>query len=377
MSRMAPSDRSALLAEIQTLKSQVAILDAQRARLGRMAEMMNALASFSVQINTLDAGQIKDLAVSRIPALVRAKGAALFASDGRAGILLLERHSDPSFLKGARPFLPFEDSLLERAVSSKDVLVVSNLEAFASVLGGEFRLSPALKPIERCCILAPLRASDALVGVLVLMDKEDGGEMDVLNDVPPVQQASQLLASAIRNVDLYEQVMAQSKTDSLTGLMNRRALWELLAQEIWRARRYGNALTAMLIDLDRFKEINDTHGHKEGDAVLCGAAEVLLAQVRTADRVARHGGDEFFVLLPETDLKGAKVVGERLLERIRAWTSPAGAKPTFSIGVAALSGAMTAAELTAAADGALYQAKAAGRNTLAMAEPPQDPPAAP
>ena len=99
--------------------------------------------------------------------------------------------------------------------------------------------------------------------------------------------------------------------------------------------------------------------------MLCGVAEILQAQVRTVDAVARHGGDEFCVLLPETDFPGAKVVGSRFLEKVRSWSSPTtGAKTTLSIGLAVLAGAMTPAELVQAADEALYRAKGAGRDAL-------------
>lgn len=349
---------SALSGELAALKSQVAILDAQRARMGRMAEMMNALSDLSAQINTLDASRIKDLCVYRVPALVKARQAAFFTYD--AGELILERHTDPRLMEGAKPLKPAEDPLLQRAAASQEALIVLDP-------AGGLPLCPALAGTERACLLAPLRSSQALVGILVLMDKTDGAVFDTISDLPPLQQLSQLLGAALRNIQLYQQVIQQSRTDSLTGLLNRRALWEQLEREIGRCRRYGHTLSLLMIDLDRFKEVNDAGGHQEGDAVLAGAAGILQSQLRKVDVAARYGGDEFCVILPETPAEGARVVGKRILEALRAWATPAGSRATASIGIASLTGATSPQELVAAADKALYAAKAAGRDGLAVA----------
>jgi diguanylate cyclase (GGDEF)-like protein len=160
--------------------------------------------------------------------------------------------------------------------------------------------------------------------------------------------------------------------DALTGLLNRRAFDALLVEEVDRARRLGHPLTLVTLDLDLFKTINDTHGHAAGDAVLAEAAKVFEAEVRSIDRVARIGGEEFAVLLMETRAEEGLATARRLVDAVRARTVAfgAGGSLTFtaSAGVSALSDdGMSAAALLAAADKALYAAKHAGRDRAVLA----------
>jgi len=159
--------------------------------------------------------------------------------------------------------------------------------------------------------------------------------------------------------------------DGLTGLRNRRAFDALLAEEVNRAHRLGHPLALVVLDLDRFKSINDTHGHPVGDAVLATAARALESEVRTIDRVARIGGEEFAVVLMETDKAEALVVAERLVAAVRE--HPVGIEDgktlvvTISAGLAVLKADDTDASLLAAADKALYAAKKEGCNRVALA----------
>lgn len=160
--------------------------------------------------------------------------------------------------------------------------------------------------------------------------------------------------------------------DALTGLLNRRAFDTLLAEETDRARRLGHPLALVMLDLDHFKTINDTHGHPAGDAVLAAAARVLEAEVRTIDRAARVGGEEFAVLLMETDANEALAVASRLVDAVRGRPVDVGGGRTLAVTVSAGVAALTTngeggAAFLGAADRALYTAKRAGRDRAVLA----------
>jgi diguanylate cyclase (GGDEF)-like protein len=167
----------------------------------------------------------------------------------------------------------------------------------------------------------------------------------------------------------FRRVASQASTDSLTGLANRRMLDEELALEWRRADRVGDSLAFVLLDLDDFKAINDTHGHQAGDAVLRSVGEILGAGVRQVDLAGRYGGEEFALILPETDLPGALRLAERLRTSLEATPMelPGGTtlNATASFGVATKNELATPEDLVAAADEALYAAKGAGKNRVA------------
>jgi len=175
-------------------------------------------------------------------------------------------------------------------------------------------------------------------------------------------------AVALENADLHRVVELQAIEDGLTGLPNRRRCEEILELETARSARYGTELSIALCDLDRFKAINDRHGHAVGDLVLKESATCLRHELRDLDLVGRWGGEEFVLVLPHTGSAGAVVTIERIreaLSRRTVSTSDGALVPvTASFGVAELRPGMTAAALVQAADEALYAAKAAGRNRV-------------
>ena len=167
-------------------------------------------------------------------------------------------------------------------------------------------------------------------------------------------------AVALDNARLHEIVQRQAITDDLTGLVNRRRFIEALDAEIERARRFGSPLTVVLADLDNFKRVNDEHGHHAGDDVLRSFAGLLRSHVRDVDVGGRIGGEEFAIVLPETDSAGAASVAERIRESLAA--VPIGI--TSSFGVAELSSGQSGDDLLRTADAALYRAKEAGKNQV-------------
>src|SRR3954451_6297740 len=181
------------------------------------------------------------------------------------------------------------------------------------------------------------------------------------------------VASSIEIIALHELVSRQAVTDELTGLSNQRRFRGLIAKEDERARRFGHDLSLLILDIDDFKQVNDTHGHLKGDEVLRMVGRVLDEESRGVDEPARYGGEEFAVALPETGLAGAAELAERIRSRIESERLPVadGAAPlrvTASIGAASMPvSAGGARDLIAAADAALYEAKRAGKNRVAMA----------
>jgi two-component system chemotaxis response regulator CheY len=191
------------------------------------------------------------------------------------------------------------------------------------------------------------------------------------------------VASGMRILKLEEQLMQAHQQmeilamhDGLTGLLNRRAIQEYAESEFNMTRRKERALSVILLDIDYFKKVNDQFGHKEGDHALQQAAKVLKDGLRSYDRVGRWGGEEFILVLPDTRLKDAALVAERLRSRMAETSIPLENGESFSIHISLgvscnLGWDSSLSELIDAADQALYKAKETGRNRVCVFEPPQ------
>ncbi|MFC0528217.1 GGDEF domain-containing protein [Phytohabitans kaempferiae] len=208
------------------------------------------------------------------------------------------------------------------------------------------------------------------VGVLALYDRLGLDEFDDA-DLVTLRTFAGQAAVAVDNVRVHEEAQRLSLTDPLTGLWNYRYLKESVRREVERASRFGRMLAVLALDLDRFKEVNDTHGHAAGDAVLTEFARRVRAEVREVDLAFRQGGEEFVVLLPETDAHGGTIVAQRLGAAVRGTPIPYGdgsIAVSVSIGIAVYPDhGVTGAQVLDAADDALYAAKAAGRDTYRIA----------
>lgn len=179
------------------------------------------------------------------------------------------------------------------------------------------------------------------------------------------------LRNLLRYKKQYDEMVRLSVVDSLTHVYNRRYFQHRLMDEFERGRRYDREFCCMIVDVDNFKEINDTHGHPVGDNVLRAVAAILRRNTRAADVLSRYGGDEFGLLLPETNFPGAFVTAERvrsIVEKTNFSKSDSPVKVTLSFGISSLieGGALGMDELVTQADVALYQAKRSGRNQISF-----------
>jgi len=213
-------------------------------------------------------------------------------------------------------------------------------------------------------------------GVLFLRTGHDEREL-TMEDVEFTDVVIRAAVAAIRRAQAIETTRADNRrlealatTDPLTRVLNRRALLDRLTAEVDRARRFNSSLTLLLLDVDHFKQINDTAGHLAGDSVLRQLGALLEDAVRKVDVVARYGGEEFVVILPETASDGGIIFAERLRERIEMQSYDVGVERpvrlTVSIGVATFPSprVATTEDFFARADEALYRAKSDGRNQV-------------
>lgn len=322
--------------------------------------------------NSLDLSNAcpEELAAAGLRRLARFVGAelgSLYVGDPAGGFRLLGQRGDrevPPEIPGDSG--PTPSGLMTEASTKKTPLFLPDAASFRKGLG----LPPLTNDGEDLgegCIVLPLISHSEAWGVVNLA---------ALNDPPPgprsqrrqaLVHGTQLLATSLRLGGLLQQLEGQASSDGLTGLLNYASFYDVLAREVLRAERYGTPLSLILLDLDYFKAINDRFGHLAGDQILRELARRMLEALRATDRPARYGGDEFAVILPQTDRDGALHVANRIQENIRAvpWkylqaTIPVG----ISAGVAEFEPKMTAVDLVSAADRRLYQAKHAGRDQV-------------
>lgn len=220
----------------------------------------------------------------------------------------------------------------------------------------------------------PLFYQEDLTGIL-LVGHKNGQHAYTSEELELLNLLAHLVATTFENARLFE----SATYERLTGLLRREVILEKLDHEFERALRHGRQLTIAMADLDHFKRVNDNYGHLAGDALLKTTAQIIAESLRSSDRIGRYGGEEFLLIMPETELTAGGGLAERIRERIERLEmklddgSTLGA--TISIGLASLDGlakaggAVTARELLAAADRSLYEAKNRGRNLVWAGQP--------
>src|SRR6266446_5659576 len=222
-------------------------------------------------------------------------------------------------------------------------------------------------PESRAVLCLPISYGETLLGVLNIESRDENAFAP--QDVLILNTLADLLATALHNSFVFRKLQQQSITDGLTGIKTRRFFWEALSSEWKRGSRSGRPFSVVLVDLDKFKEVNDSLGHLEGDLVLARVGRLLEQKCRQSNVVARYGGDEFVILMPETGIEQAQVLAERL----RLWlaTDPMLEEHhiTGSFGVASFPvHGFSAEDIIRVADAGMYVSKHAGGNQVRSAE---------
>jgi diguanylate cyclase (GGDEF)-like protein len=219
------------------------------------------------------------------------------------------------------------------------------------------------------CLAAPLKVRDATLGVLVAVNRIDATPFHDRH-LRVLSLLANQTAIAIENGKLYRHAEQLAITDDLTQVYNYRFLKMGLRREVKRAARFSQKFSILMVDVDNLKRYNDQNGHLRGSEVLRQVAQILVREARSIDLVAKYGGDEFVVILPQTSREGACVLADRVKNSVAATPFPLVTPGviTVSLGVATYpDNGITAGELLESADIALYAAKQSGKNRVTVA----------
>src|SRR5579862_5107491 len=222
-------------------------------------------------------------------------------------------------------------------------------------------------PDSRAVLCIPITYGESLLGVLNVESRNENAFSP--QDVLILNTLADLLATALHNAFVFQKLQQQSITDGLTGIKTRRFFWEALSAEWKRASRSGRPFSVVLIDLDKFKEVNDTQGHFEGDLVLARVGRLLEQKSRQQNVVARYGGDEFIILMPETGPEQAETLAERLRQWMAADPLLSEHHITGSFGVASFpTHGFSIEDVIRVADAGMYVSKRSGGNRVSAAQ---------
>ncbi len=338
------------------------LLERRNEELHTLVEIGKALTS------TLDLREVLSIIMEKVGLLLKPKTWSL---------LLLDEETDE---------LTFEIAVSPAADELKDIRLRKG-EGIAGwvALHGEPVLIPnvseddrfnhqvddALSFTTRSIVAVPLKSKNRILGVVELVNSLDESRFSDA-DLKILSTIADYAAIAIENARYFGKVSELIVTDDLTGLYNSRHLLEVLDYEIERARRYGTSLSLVFLDLDYFKNINDTHGHLVGSRLLTEMGHLIKRYIRKADVAVRYGGDEFVVVLPNTTKEGAYTVASNLREMVRehpfAVDEGVPVRLTASFGVASYpDDAETTLALIRLADQAMYQVKDSTRDAVRTA----------
>ena len=364
-SQTGPDTRPELLEahlEIIRLADQ---LESKNRSIAQFHEFLRGMAS------SVDSHKVYQAALAECSAVFNSERSSLMIANDQSDELTLEATlgADQETMGTVR--VKLGEGIAGGVLASGKALVVRDVETDArvsSVKRGGYRTSSFIS--------YPITLGPRMVGVLNLADRSDGSAYDDA-DLTILEIMAPHLALIIDRTEWHRKAEAyqrMSLTDALTGLPNRRYLEERLFEEVERSKRHGTPLSFAIIDIDHFKRYNDIYGHTNADRVLRKTAQILRNSVRAIDMATRFAGDEFCIVLPETELLDAARIAERLRKEVaqteyRSEQDELMGRVTISIGVSSFSTTrQSSLAVIQTADRALYQAKTRGRNCIAVYE---------
>jgi diguanylate cyclase (GGDEF)-like protein len=349
--------------DLLTLFSTQASMALQNARLytlerqrARQLEAINAIAQQSTAV--LDLGELLAKVCLLIQQAFQVPHVSLFLRE-ESELVLRAHHGTltPRIPEGGR--FPADREPWAHILSTSGTLIEKDLSSMPECM--RFFVESA----SRMCI--PLVSFGQILGVLALESSSRNAFRE--SELQCLESVADICATAIQNAHYVERVKQLAYLDGLTGIFNRRFFELRILEEIERARRYGTGMAVIMADIDQFKRLNDEFGHLLGDEVLRQVSSLFHQQLRKIDVVCRYGGEEFGIVLTQTNASHAVSVAEKLRRMVEHWQFPGVPQTvTISAGVAAFPDhGTTRDELVRSADNGLYAAKQAGRNRIALA----------
>jgi diguanylate cyclase (GGDEF)-like protein len=333
------------------------------AMLKQQTEELDALKKLSINLtSSLDLPDVLDALVSEAMQLIRnAQDVHIFLY--KNGKLTFGAALDVNGNKNATWSKPRSNGLTYTVARNGETIIVEDMRT-------HLLYTNAPKDWTGSIIGIPLKVGDAVVGVMNMARSTPGGFS--ASELRLLSLLSDQAAVAISNANLHQMISRQAYSDTLTGLPNRRALDERLEHEVQSARRNNYSFAVVMMDLDGFKNVNDTYGHSTGDEVLRLVFNQMARGVRNTDFLARYGGDELTLILTQSDMSSARIVTEKILEGMKKLNFTLPDKKKLKLGISGGIAiypvhARNGSDLLRAADAALYQAKKHNRGTFQIA----------
>ncbi len=306
--------------------------------------------------SSLDIQRIYDTFIKELKRVVDVNWAAIAVIEDEE-LLFMAVSTDIGSPWSVGERIPLKGTATEWVVQHMKPIIDSDLSMEERFTTSKYHLQRSIRSIA----YLPLIISNQVIGTLTVASRNPNAYN--ARHLKLLEQLAAQIAMPIENARLYAKTERMARVDSLTGLLNRRSLDEILPSEIGRHSRYGGVFSLIILDLDSLKSINDNYGHLAGDELLRQTGNIIKNTIREADQAFRYGGDEFAVLLPHTHMDSAMKVAERIRQKTFAQIEIGSTPISVSLGLACWpEDGITPNDLLAAADTALYQAKRSGGN---------------